>query len=89
MTTKKVKPLIHKEKPGIIAHSHDGDDTFRWSSCGWATAKQRIQDPEARKRMHLVEEIVDKAKDVREACRMLKKAGFKIIREGDEGWYPG
>jgi hypothetical protein len=67
-------------KPGIIVLSADTDDKFNWLSDGWNELKRRYT-PQARKLMATARSEIDKAKDVPDAIKRLRKAGFRVERQ--------
>lgn len=67
------------QKPLIIVTSKDSDDTFGWQSGGWNSMDIR-DTPEAKRLFKKAKTAIGKAKDVADAVRLLKEAGFEIER---------
>jgi len=68
-------------KPQIIVISKDTDDSFRWLSVGWCSVKLGTKGtPKAEALMAKAHQQIDAAKNVPDAIKRLRKAGFTVIR---------
>jgi hypothetical protein len=65
-------------KPGVIVCCKDSDDTFRWMSDGWNEMKV-MHTKRARDLFKKACRCIEKAKDVKEAIVLLRKAGFAVL----------
>ena len=66
-------------KPTIIVTSGDKDTTFNWQSDGWYMIHQR-GTPQAEELFKKAKAAIGRGKDVPDAIRELKKAGFEVER---------
>ncbi len=65
------------KKPRIFVLSHDGDqDGFKWISDGWNSESSRSPSL-----MRKARKAIESGKDVPDVVRLLKKAGFEVVRQ--------
>lgn len=67
-------------KPGIIVTSADRDEEFTWESVGWYRESVR-HTPRANQLMRRAIEAIGRAKDVPDAIKRLRAAGFSVVRK--------
>jgi len=70
-------------KPRIIVQSKDDDETFCWASDGWHDVKS-YGDPKSDALYRKAQAAVKAAKNVVDAIRLLREAGFTVVRKGEE-----
>jgi hypothetical protein len=66
-------------KPRILVLSSDGETEFRWMSDGWNDEPRR-GTPEAAELMAKAKECASSGKNVPDIVRLLKDAGFEVVR---------
>jgi len=67
------------DKPRIIVLSGDQDDTFKWESDGWNDTKH-ADTKRAKSLMKKAHKTIETSKNVPDAIRRLRKAGFTVTR---------
>ena len=68
-------------KPRIIVTSADTDDSFQWLSDGWNSIDEGTRGtPKAEALMAKAHKEIDAAKNVPDAIKRLRKAGFTVVR---------